>query len=208
MERILEERKINWLLHFTQATNLPSIFQYGILPKSELLKNDIPADTNDDYRYDDCEDAICTSIEFPNYKMFWGLRQDDPDVDWAVLLLNSQILLDFECAFCTTNAGSAMSFNIPLKKRMGEKAFLKLFDEIPHKPSRRELGLRNCYPTDPQAEVLVFGRIPIDYIATVYFEKTDALNAYSRYIPQKISAEVNRKPFGYRYDWEHWKGSI
>ncbi len=74
---ILEKRNIRNLIHFTRAENLLGIIENGLLPRDCL-----DADTcifNDEYRYDQCEDAVCTSIEFPNYKMFFSLRNAHPN---------------------------------------------------------------------------------------------------------------------------------
>lgn len=39
MERILKQRQIDRLYHFTQAENLSNIFRYGLLPR-EILENE------------------------------------------------------------------------------------------------------------------------------------------------------------------------
>ncbi len=95
MRSIMKQRQIDRLYHFTQAENLENIFRYGIVPRTILDQQGIQSSYNDDYRYDNCEDAVCTSIEFPNYKMFYKLRQDAPEMDWAVLRLDANILCDF-----------------------------------------------------------------------------------------------------------------
>lgn len=205
MERVLKERQIDWLLHFTRAENLPNIMRYGLMPRSNLESAGIDFSYNDEYRYDNCKNAVCTSIEFPNYKMFYPLRCNNSGVDWAVLLLNARIICDFECAFCTTNAGNSNMYNMDLEQRKGKKAFLKLFKELPYGPSRKELGIKDCYPTDPQAEVLVFDTIPITYIKKVFFNTQKALKQYANYIPQKILVGIKSEVFSYRVDWKYWK---
>lgn len=205
MDKILHDRQINYLLHFTRADNLDNIFKYGLVPRSILTKNNIKSSFNDEYRYDCCEDAVCTSIEFPNYKMFYRLRCDNPGVDWAVLLLDAKIICDFECAFCSTNAGSSKMFNTPINNRKCKNEFLKLFDEIPNKPTRQTMGIKNKYPTDPQAEVLVFDIIPINYIKAVFFQNNNVLNNYKSLIPHNIKARVKCKAFNYRQDWSYWQ---
>lgn len=205
MDKILKERQIDWLLHFTRAENLPNIMRYGLMPRSNLEFAGIDFSYNDEYRYDNCENAVCTSIEFPNYKMFYPLRRYNPDLDWAVLLLDARIICDFECAFCSTNAGSSNIYNMDLEQRKGKRAFLKLFEELPYGPSRKELGIEDWYPTNPQAEVLVFDTIPITYIEKVFFDEQEILEQYADYIPQEILAEINSKAFKYRDDWEYWR---
>lgn len=205
MEQILKDRQIDWLMHFTQAENLPNIMEYGLMPRSELEFCEIDFSYNDDYRYDKCEDAVCASIEFPNYKMFYPLRCNNPDVDWAVLLLDSQIILDFDCAFCTTNAGNSNMFNMSITQRKGKRAFLKLFEELPNGPSRKELKIGDWYPTDPQSEVLVFDTILVQYIKSVFFNSQRIMENYMPYIPEEISCQVKHKVFSYRKDWEYWR---
>ena len=79
MNRILEQKRIDTLYHFTRTENLENIFQYGIIPREVLDRRRIKSSYNDEFRYDDCLDAVCTSIEFPNYKMFYKLRQENPE---------------------------------------------------------------------------------------------------------------------------------
>lgn len=42
LEEIIKKRNIKRLFHFTRAENLFSIFEYEILPRSELNKRNIP----------------------------------------------------------------------------------------------------------------------------------------------------------------------
>lgn len=205
MERILEQRQIDRLYHFTQAENLSNIFNYGLLPREILENEEIDSCFNEDYRFDNCLNAVCMSIEFPNYKMFYKLRQDNPDIDWAVLRLDAQILCDYQCAFCWTNAGDSTMYNIPLRERMGTRAFLRLFEDRPLYPQRKELNIKDWYPTNPQAEVLVFGIIPIEYVQNVYFLNRQTFDRYKNDIPDCIDANVNPTVFSYRNDWEFWK---
>lgn len=205
MKKLLETRQIDWLFHFTRAENLPNIMKYGLMPKSNLELEKIFFSDNDKFRNDNCKNAVCTSIGFPNYKMFYNLRCNNPDVDWAVLLLDAQIICDFECAFCSTNAGSSSMYGMNLEQRKGKEAFLKLFEELPFGPSRQVLGINDCHPTDPQAEVLVFNTIPIAYIRRIFFKKRNALKKYNHVIPPEISVEINNRTFSYRKDWIHWK---
>lgn len=205
MEQILKDRQIDWLFHFTQADNLPNIMEYGIVPRSELECYNIDFLYNDNYRYDNCKNAVCTSIEFPNYKMFYTLRQKNPDVDWVVILLDADILLDFDCAFCTTNAGNSSMFNMSIEERKGNEAFLKLFEELPNGPTRKELEIKDWYPTDPQAEVLVFDTIPVNYIREVFFEKQQTKKKYMPYILDEILCQVKGNVFSWRIDKAYWR---
>lgn len=204
MESILMERQIDRLYHFTQVENLPSILEFGLLPRSVLEDSGIHSEYNDKYRYDDCPDAVCMSLEHPNYKMFYSLRRNNPSQNWVVMLLNISILLDYRCAYCSTNAGDSSMYCIPIKERMGKEAFIKLFNEDPFQPTRAQMGIPSYYPTNPQAEVLVFDRIPSSYIEAVYFEKVDIFRKYGTMIPSGIESRVDSKVFSYRSDWSFW----
>ena len=204
MKSFMERHQIDTLFHFTQASNLPNIFKYGLLPKETLLSNRIEAEFNDHYRYDKCEDALCMSIEFPNYKMFYSLRMNDKNVDWAVLKLDASILLDFDCAYCVTNAGSAESYSLALEERKGRRAFFRLFDDYQGKPGREEMKIKPWFPTNPQAEVLVFDCIPLHYIDAVFFESRNVLREYERFTPDVIKLKVSPSLFSYREDWSYW----
>lgn len=205
MEELLEERQVDRLYHFTRAVNLYNIFEYGLLPRGDLEEEEIDSEYNDEYRYDGCLNAVCMSIEFPNYRMFYKLREKNPDVDWAVLRLDAQILCDYKCAYCWTNAGDSTMYNTPLKQRMGKKAFLELFEDRPGYPKRKDLDIEDWYPTNPQAEVLVFGGIPVNYIDAVYFEDREVLAEYRADIPRGVKCSVGRNLFGWREDYKFWQ---
>lgn len=126
MKRILEQKRIDTLSHLTRTENLENIFRYGLIPRDVLDTRRIRSSYNDEFRYDDCLDAVCTSIEFPNYKMFYKLRQDNPETDWAVLKIDSNILCNYECAYCWNNAGDASVYTVPIGERKEIDAFLEL----------------------------------------------------------------------------------
>ena len=205
MEKLLKQYQINSLYHFTQAKNLPNIFKHGLLPRDILDSKKIHSYFNDDCRYDKYFNSVCMSIEFPNYKMFYALRQRNPDIDWAVLKLDASILCNFRCAYCWTNAATSLISKIPIEEREGPDAFLGLFGNQPNYPRREELDIPDNYPTNPQAEVLVFGIIPIKYIHNAYFEELSVLNQYRTVIPNSIKAEVFSSVFRCRNDWEFWQ---
>lgn len=197
----MEQRGILHLCHFTRVENLESILKYGLVPRSFL--DDEQAIVNDAFRYDRCEDAVCTTIEFPNYKMFYQLRCDNPNTQWAVLRLDAQILTDFDCAFCQVNAGSAASFTIPLSERKGADALAKLYAPVVD-GVRRSLLIPPSYPTSPQAEVLVFGTIFPDYIEAVYFEDGETLRFFNK-MGYSVHMSVNSALFYGRADYKQWQ---
>ena len=205
MKNILKSKNIKNLFHFTRAENLENILKYGLLPRQVLMENDIDSLFNDYYRYDNCEDAVCMSLEFPNYKMFYQLRRENLDTEWIVLWLDAEIICDFDCAFCSGNAGSASMFQTNILDRKGKEAFLKLFDEPTIGATRKEMNLPDCYPTNPQAEILVFGNIPTEYIKKVYFNDMQTLNKYRVLFKDPQMCGVSAQLFSYRHDYEYWR---
>lgn len=202
---IIKERKIYRLFHFTQAENLDSIFKNGILPRDQLKDKDIASCINDPNRFDNQLDAVCMSVGHPNYKMFYKLREDNPEKDWVVLLLKPWLLCDLNCAFCWTNAADATVTNIPIEKRTGDAAFAALFEDRPGFPQRGDLHLQDYMPTNPQAEILVRGSIQVRYILGVHFNDQETFNKYKHLIPQSVKGEVSDQYFKPRFDNIHWR---
>ena len=205
MLSILKERNITDLYHFTQADNLENILKYGLLPRACLEKNAIDSVFNDDYRLDGCCDAICTSLEFPNYKMFYTLRENEHNIDWVVIKLDANIICDMPCAFCWENAASSSESSIPINIRKTREAFLSLFDNKPGYPTRQQCGIPDYYPTNPQAEILVFSEIPIESFKQICFKDVSTLMKYRDIVTNDIPCRVNSDLFFGRRDWKFWQ---
>ena len=203
MKKALESRGIEYVWHFTRLSNLKSILYEGLIPRAELeVRANHPA-FNDVDRFDRQRNASCCSIGHPNYKMFYALRKAYPNEDWAVLAIKSDVLWEKDCAFCVENAASSNVTYIPIEARKGIDAFNKLFDEINGKPSRKELGISDASPTNPQAEILIFGHVEPKYIVAVICP--------SKAIENKLKSTFNEVEFFYnkgfysaRKDYKHW----
>lgn len=204
MKRTVEELNISYLLHFTQADNLKSIFEYGILPVIELRKRGITAKINDLSRFDFCLGATSVSIQFPNYKLFYKFRKEDKTINWVVLGLDPCILWEKQCAFCVDNAANSNISTISIQDRMGQDALKKMYDEIPGKPLRKILGISSSCPTNPQAEVLVFDIIEPEKIRGVIFKDRISLTLYKDIIRKELQI-VNDAFFNARKDYMYWK---
>lgn len=164
-----EGRGIEYLVHFTDLSNLKSILSHGLLTRECLNKLKLDYNYNDEERIDGVENSISTSITSPNYKMFYPIRLKDASRDWAVLIINAEKVLKLECAFCKTNAASNSVRFLPIEYRKTHAAFNEMFSEIPSFYSRRQMELAEFEPTDPQAEVLVMENIPVSYIDFIIF---------------------------------------
>lgn len=204
MKKNVKARKIKYVWHFTRLANLESIAEHGLICRDKAEKLDCPPTFNDAHRFDCETSAICCSIGHPNYKMFWGLRQDYPNEDWVVLACKSKILWQKDCAFCIENAASNNVTCVPISDRKGAAAFERMFDEIGGKPSRKELGLRDSTPTNPQAEVLVFDDIERKLIVAVVCETKVQAKALAGEYP-KLDFGFSKAPFLPRNDFKHWQ---
>ncbi|WP_288379991.1 DarT ssDNA thymidine ADP-ribosyltransferase family protein [uncultured Massilia sp.] len=195
------ERNIRFLMHFTRASNLENILKHGLVPRDVLVREGYGA-YNDQYRYDGTN-AVCLSIHFPNYKMFWGIRQENKDVDWVVLALRPEVLWMLPCAFCATNAASAAVAAVPLEQRKGLAALQSMYADWGDK-SRATLGIPNSFPTNPQAEVLMLNGVPREYIAVVIVLTSAKQRELQAQYPG-LDVRVHAEFFSYRQDYAHWK---
>ncbi len=195
-------REIKLLVHFTRAANLDSILKRGLVTRNILANENNGAVFNDRYRYDGT-DAVCLSIGFPNYKMFWGLRKDNPDVDWVVLGIHPAVLWQQQCAFCAANAASAAVTGIPLRQRMSVAALSAMYEDVDGKV-RNTLGLKNQYPTNPQAEVLVLNGVPRNYIAGIIVLNDTVKNRLQAQYPT-VDVRTLAQYFRYRSDYASWR---
>lgn len=204
MKELVEARGIDYVWHFTRLTNLPGILENGLINRVQLTFSGIQSEFNDHYRLDGQQDAICCSIAHPNYKMFYRLRQENPDVEWVVLALNPSVLWEKDCAFCVSNAASNEVTSIPIQTRKGGVAFNRMFEDVPGKPTRAGLGISDACPTNPQAEVLVFGTIETNYIIGAVTQKKETEELLKAQYPN-YEFLYHKALFSARKDYEHWR---
>ena len=204
IEDYVKERNIQDIFHFTKVENLADILRNGLIPRSELEKRWPQDHFNDPYRLDGARNASCLSIGFPNYKMFYELRERMPAASWIVISFRPDVLWKCECAFSVDNAASNKARSVPIADRLGVNALSTLFDDYAGKPTRAELEIPSYCTTNPQAEVLVFGTIPPEYLQSVYFadeptlQNSNALTTSARFV-------VAPMYFSWRADYKHWK---
>lgn len=201
LKNFIKENEINYLTHYTNINNLPSILSNGLMTIDTLKKREISFIQNDEVRVDNTN-AICLNIEFPNYKLFYKNRNSLPNSNWAVILLNAKILFELDVAFCKTNAANHTVYSIPICERQTVSAFLDMFYNNDN-DLRSILNLPKNYTTDPQAEILVFETIPVDYIVKIFFQNNNLVNEYkSKY---NFNIQYSNDYFNARIDYEFWK---
>ena len=181
-----EARGISTLLHFTCVSNLLSIKNRGLAAVSVLDKENVEFDRNDAERFDLLRSWISLSISFPNYKLFYKLQCDNPGKQFAVIAISSKILWELDCLFCPYNAAARSMVGL-------EKTILKHSECFEHlfyrKPAFSNISgdsheIPQNYPTDPQAEVLVYKRIGLPYIQAVNFQSQNLAEKFATAIPE------------------------
>lgn len=202
IEEFVEERGIKSLFHFTRLNNLPSILAHGLLTKDACVCTGIAPVINDAYRYDGTG-AISATVSYPNYKMFYRLRCDNPDVEWVVVELKPSLLWQTRCAFSDTNAGDGSVYNVPIPCRQGLAALRSMFCDYGH-IERVTLEIPDHYTTNPQAEVLLLDGATVDDIKGVYFQRSATQQQYRAQYPG-LPCYLNGGLFDGRSDYVHWK---
>jgi hypothetical protein len=202
IQEYVAERGIAYLLHFTRLTNLGSILQHGLVRRGRLDGQNVTGVVNDQYRLDGT-DAVSVSIGFPNYKMFYRYRQENPQEDWVVVVINPSALWELPCAFCVTNAAATRVSVIPIAQRRGLAAFQAMYGDFDDK-IRGNLNLNDYLPTNPQAEVLMLDGVPLEYIRGVLVSN-DTMKAQVEALYPDLKVWRNGDFFYPRHDYAHWQ---
>lgn len=168
IERIARDRGIQFLLHFTQTTNLPGIMTHGLLPRRELEKPIHTAYASAKHRLDDNNDAVSVSIARLNEPMFSSKRDKSGHSNWLILVLAPEILWTHDCRFCWCNAARK-----EIKDYRGwlggPWALNKMFSE---RLGARD-GLPDSCPTDPEAEVQVLSPIAPKFVRAIAVNRSE-----------------------------------
>ena len=179
------ERGITRLCHFTPSRNLVHIASgsTGILATRRLQENERAAFNQTDLqRLDGFVEYICCTIEYPNV---WFLdKVKDKDIlfrDWVILCLRPKYIWEDKTLFCPRNAAARGGAFV----QGGVSGFKSLFEDsvvgTGSRTFRRARTRLACCPTDEQAEVLVWDRIPhSDILAVIVSSETQARNEISR----------------------------
>lgn len=203
IQELVAERNIKCLAHFTKLANLPSIWQRGLLTRDIIEREGNPDVWNDADRHDGTN-AVCATIGFPNYKMFYPLRCDAPDgTDWIVVALRPSVLWELPCAFCVENAAQGRVTAIHIDQRRGLPALEAMYADYPDKP-RALLNLPSAYPTHPQAEVLILSNVPSAYILGFAVSSLPVQQRALALLPG-LQYTVLPSWFNGRPDFAHWR---
>lgn len=199
IRRIVRQRDINCVVHFTPVENLDNILKYGLLSRKELEARSLRARIVDPLRLDDRPDRISLSISFPNDRMFFKKRNELRDVaEWVVLAFGPALLSELDCLFSPGNAARKDIGRRTDDELRSPDAFAAMF------AGERHPRLPPSYTTDPQAEVLVRDRVPREYLsAVIVYNRADPPRIRKRLdsvgLP-KVGAECDKSMFAARCD--------
>lgn len=184
IQQVVAERQISVLLHFTRSINLPSIMQNGILPRDRFADANITAEINDELRLDGRLDGISLSIGFPNSRMLWKLRQENPGANWVIIGIVRSILWELPCEFCKHNAADIRISSQPIESLQSPASLLEIYGDV-EGFDRNADKLKSFDTTDVQAEVLVFDRIPPEKFVGAVFQRSAIRDQYSALFGEK-----------------------
>ena len=84
LKALLDNRRIRYLIHFTDAKNIPSIRENGILSVEQLEKRRITYKQNDEYRKDNEPDYISLSVSGMNQYVYRTFRYSNQSIEHGV----------------------------------------------------------------------------------------------------------------------------
>ena len=218
IQQICKERGITTLVHFTRVENLQGILQEGLIDRNLLEARRQQFLFNDHDRANGHKEAVCLSISFPNYQMFYSIRKRKQETEgvndsqWIILLLNVKVLWELDCAFCQENAARKAVSTTPLEVRKGPEGLKSMFGDF-YDIRHQDLPIPNpylthpkaAYPTHPQAEVLVLDSIGTRYIKAIHFWNETTLEKWSSNYGNSPIFFVNQQYFQARRDYEVWR---
>ncbi|RWJ74644.1 MAG: DUF4433 domain-containing protein [Mesorhizobium sp.] len=185
------QRRIPYLVHFTQVRNLASIVTHGLLSREDLLTRGLGAFVSARDRLDEKDEAISVSISAINLEMFKAKQEAWGRSAWVVLLLDPSILWTHNCRFLSRNAARRA-----MKEHRGflggPWGFSQMFlDDLPPPlfkgtSYRLETGIPDFLTTCPDAEVQVLEPIAPETIFHAWVERSDLAEA--------VQAELDRLP--------------
>lgn len=182
IQRIVSDRKIPHLCHFTQVQNLPSILNNGIISQTLLSKMQFEAFITDPLRLDNKRDYSCLSIGFPTHRMFYRVRNNIGG-NWIILLLDVRILWEHDCLFYPINAADHLVRYRNISEFQGSTALEKLYECTDAVLRENYLNYYPSLPSSEQAEVMVPGIIPPDCIHSIIFDSLDLAQNFEQNFP-------------------------
>lgn len=166
IQRILDERKIKKLVHFTDVRNSSCIKKHGLLSIEELKKQNLKYFYNDEQRLDNLPNFISLSVTNINSFLLNAFSERNKRA-WIRFDIDPKVLFRADNFFFHTNAASSIfPDNKDNEQFSTPEAFLKMF-ELEVSTSRGYQRRKNHQineTTCAQAEILIKRRITRHYI--------------------------------------------
>lgn len=180
-----EEIGVQNLIHYTPVENLPSIFQNGILPLS--------ADPAKPEIHNNCS----LSVTSPDYRSLSMKKKKMPGSRFAILKIDPELLLYFEesnVAYYSSNASEPHYRASTFGCHRGIYSLQRMFADVVHcqlgTVLREDQVLTDTQTTHPEAEILIRGIVPAEYIRSVVVpDETDAEFLTNK--PEGVSVEYD-----------------
>jgi hypothetical protein len=194
----VERLEISRLAHFTPTRNLVHIATSGGVKSTQMMSEEERSEFNQqDLERLDCHpDHISCTIEYPNALYYRAKRRNARGEarlfrDWACLLLSPKHIWAETTLFCPHNAAGWGGDRVG----SGLESFMRMFADEVESPRalRRREGHPDCCPTDLQAEVLVYRRVPLEDVLGIVVESE--AQASSTYVMlRNLGAPVDDLP--------------
>ncbi|EFM8250098.1 DUF4433 domain-containing protein, partial [Escherichia coli] len=214
-KKIVIDRNIKYLCHFTPKSNLDKIMRDGL-----NLRDIETMEVTDQSRFDGSKN-ICLTISEPN---IWMINdKKEKGFDLALLIINPKILYEKECLFFPYNAATKCYRNLSTEYFTGAAALERLFDkQITFQKSQQEPQtvyrnalLKPSITTSKQAEVQVTEKIDAIDIMFIINDGDICLNEKQieeiektkRNIELKKSNEATKKRNEIRLENQEFTGS-
>lgn len=209
-KKIIAKKQIEHIYHFSPLENLENILKYGILSKSEVKKKNIYSVVTDHSRFDKREDFISTSLSFPNSKL---LRfKEYLHGDFLIFSISPEVLYENVAIFSPTNAAKYNEVFkptkwVPFKMLSKNEDFERLFEK---EEIRKKNNLEHNMPTDLQAEILIYKKIPLSRIKRIFCKNEEILDRViktfsSLNFNDANFIKLNRDIFERRKDQDFWE---
>jgi hypothetical protein len=211
------------LFHFTHLDNLSSIGKHGLLAHGSLRdlgENPLRVDTR---QISSNELGISLSVGHPNSRMMYqkfGNFGDKHDAgNLVVLKLAFTLLCSLKFFAFPSNSKRFEGLSLDqLRQFYDFTGYSTLFQEgRPYgRPnewiSRRELGIHDFLPTDPQAELIVLDNIPNNFVREVWVSRkfierynVESVKTLIAYFPQADMHIVESQSLRWnREDKDYW----
>ncbi|MYF81582.1 MAG: DUF4433 domain-containing protein [Chloroflexi bacterium] len=205
----LERRGVSRLCHFTLISNLPSIFGLGgVQSVFQARQQNLVLTRMDQGRWDRQLGHVSLSIEYPNAFLMRRYGHvpvpNRPDERWkplAVLDIDPRAINWRTALFSPVNAATAGGDYLGSHIHHLQSLFAPMVPN-PNCPTRSQRHPLSC-PTDMQAEVMIYGGVPLAAIRRVFVERTrDERDAQNMRLPVPVA----RWPAIFHPD--HLSGSI